>query len=575
MNSLDLLSRYFAAASQRRNVRVLAWLLLTFIVLVGAYSVVFHVLMNHEGQRHSWTTGVYWTLVTMTTLGFGDVTFESDIGRIFSVFVLLSGSAFLLVLLPFAFIQFVFTPWMSLREAARAPRRLPESISGHMVLTSLGPIEEALIEHAEHADVPYVVITGDLPQALQWHDRGYSVMFGAIDHPDTYRAARVEAASLVTATQSDMTNTNITFTAREHSSIVPIVATAARETAVDNLRLAGADQVLMLGEMLGTAMAERALAPGHSQPIGRYADLVIAEAVAAGTDLVGRSLADLRLRALSGVGVLGVFQRGVFEVATASTVIGDTGVLLLAGTPEQLERYDRLHSPSDPPETATIIVGAGRVGRAAARRLGAAGAPHRIIEQRPERIRNSDVFVHGDAADIEVLEAAGIAEATTVLITTHDDDVNIYLSIYCRRLRPDVRIIGRANLDRNVTTLYRAGADAVLSYASTGAMAIWNHVRPEDLIVIAEGLNVFRRAIPPELVDKPLGVTHIRRDTGCNVVAIEADGLIVGNPDKSVRLPAGGSLLLIGDDDADDRFAERYGSARQRRVGTLRRRAAR
>jgi voltage-gated potassium channel len=73
-----------------------------------------------------------------------------------------------------------------------------------------------------------------------------------------------------------------------------------------------------------------------------------------------------------------------------------------------------------------------------------------------------------------VLERAGIDDASAVIITTHDDDMNVYLTIYCRRLRPDMRIIGRANLDRNVTTLYRAGADAVLSYASTGANAIWN-----------------------------------------------------------------------------------------------------
>ena len=61
----------------------------------------------------------------MTTLGFGDITFESDAGRLFSVVVLLSGSAFLLVMLPFVFIQFVFIPWMDERDRRRAPRALP------------------------------------------------------------------------------------------------------------------------------------------------------------------------------------------------------------------------------------------------------------------------------------------------------------------------------------------------------------------------------------------------------------------------------------------------------------------
>jgi hypothetical protein len=56
-------------------------LLALLVVVVAGYSAVFHVLMDREGQRHSWATSVYWTVVTMSTLGFGDITSESDAGR--------------------------------------------------------------------------------------------------------------------------------------------------------------------------------------------------------------------------------------------------------------------------------------------------------------------------------------------------------------------------------------------------------------------------------------------------------------------------------------------------------------
>jgi len=61
-------------------------------------------------------TGVYWTLVDMTTLGFGDITSTSDMGRLFSIVVLLSGVVFLLVMLPFLFIRLFYAPWLEVHR---------------------------------------------------------------------------------------------------------------------------------------------------------------------------------------------------------------------------------------------------------------------------------------------------------------------------------------------------------------------------------------------------------------------------------------------------------------------------
>ena len=92
---------------------------------------------------------------------------------------------------------------------------------------------------------------------------------------------------------------------------------------------------------------------------------------------------------------------------------------------------------------------------------------------------------------------AGIDHAPAIVITPHDDDMNIYLTIYCRRLRPDIQIISRATRERNVSTLHRAGADFVLSYASMGATTIFNYLRRAGVVVIAEGLASRRDARAP------------------------------------------------------------------------------
>ena len=71
----------------RDNLARLSRLLLILFGMIATYSVLFHVLMEREGQDHSWLTGVYWTLTVMSTLGFGDITFHSDLGRAFTIFV--------------------------------------------------------------------------------------------------------------------------------------------------------------------------------------------------------------------------------------------------------------------------------------------------------------------------------------------------------------------------------------------------------------------------------------------------------------------------------------------------------
>jgi Trk K+ transport system NAD-binding subunit len=559
MKSLGLILGYLSGPANRRNLKVVGWLVAALVALTAIYSVIFHQLMADEGREFSWPTGIYWSLTVMSTLGFGDITFQSDAGRMFTVVVLITGALFIFVLLPFSFIQFIFVPWMERREAARAPRELPAKTSGHLVLTNLGTIEDSLIRRADRSDLPYVVIVPDLADALARYDEGYRVMVGDLDDPDTYRRARVSTAAMVASTRPDTTNTNIAFTVREFDPSVPIVATASTTAAVDVLDLAGCDEVLQLGQMLGRSMAERVLGgDARSHVVGEFDDLLIAEAGVASTSLVGTTIAQSDLRNRFRVNVVGVWQRGRFQIAEPTTELTPTSVLILAGSKEQLAAYDAAFASDQQLDCPVIIIGGGRVGRSAGRTLDAAGIDYRIIERLPERVRDDTHYVVGDAAELSVLERAGIERTDAVLVTTHDDDVNVYLTLYCRKLRPDIQIISRANLDRNVSTLHRAGSDAVLSYASIGATAIWNTLGLNDTLVLAEGLDVFRVPVPGALRGRTLAESSIRTATGCNVVAVARGDQMTSNPDPFVPLAADADLLLIGDAEAEQRFLEKY-----------------
>lgn len=543
----------------RRNLGALRNYLLFLTLLVALYSVLFQALMRAEGQRHTFITGVYWTLTVMSTLGFGDITFQGDLGRLFSMVVLLSGVILLLVVLPFAFIQFVVSPWLEAQSALRTPRSLPDDTHGHVIITHHDPIAVSLIQRLVAHGRPYCVLEPDLKTAMELHDAGVRVVVGQRDDIETYRAVRAESAALIVATGNDYVNTNTVFTANELAPAVPIVSVVRAPDSVDILQLAGSCCVLQVPEMLGQALARLTVGGDRrAAVIGRFGELVIAEAPITGTELVNRPLVGSGIKETTGLTVVGFWARGHFTPPTPDFVLTSSTALVLAGSEEQLARFSAQTRAPGRQNAPAVILGGGRVGRAVARALRERGVPHRIVEKEPSRVRDSPVYVQGSAADLAVLEAAQIREAVAVIVTTNDDDANIYLTLYARRLRPDVQIVSRATLERNVSTLHRAGADFVLSYAAMGANAAYNVLEGDDVVMLAQGLDVFREPVPSSLVGRTLAQSAIRETTGCSVVALEHGGETRINPPADIPLPADAELILIGTTDAERSFLRRF-----------------
>jgi len=555
-----MISQFVQIMTKRkeRNVRMLFRFLLVLATMVTVYSILFHFIMILEDQTFSWITGFYWSLTVMSTLGFGDITFTSDLGKLFSVIVLLSGLIFLLIMLPFTFIQFFYAPWLDAQRKARAPRELPEDTQGHVILTSYDPIAMNLIERLRQYQYPYVIVMEDIQRALELFDLDHPVVVGDLSDPETYRRIKVRKAALVLANLDDMMNTNIAFTVREISKEVPIAANADLDDSVDILQLAGSTYVLQFMKLLGQSLSRRVLMTStRSNVIGRIDSLLIAEAPTMKTPLVGKTLQQAKLREATGITVVGVWERGKFELPTATTPIGSTTVLLLAGSAEQLKAYDDHIGGYQEFRAPVLILGGGRVGRAAAESLEQAGTDYRIIEKN-KRLAVTDNYIHGSAADINTLMQAGIEEAPSVIVTTHDDPTNIYLTIYCRKLRPDIQIICRANLDKNISKLHNAGADLVMSYGSLAANTILNLLKPDEVLMLAEGLNVFRAGMHPSFVGKSLAESHIRMRTGSSVIAISRDGEMLNNPAPSVHFKENDEIILIGTDEAERRFLKMY-----------------
>jgi voltage-gated potassium channel len=555
------LAYFVRGPGTRRNLKVLFKFFLVLVGLVTLYTILFHLIMDYEGQSHSWLSGLYWTMVTMSTLGFGDIVFHSDLGRVFSVFVIVSGVLFLLIVLPFTFIQFFYAPWLEAQTRLRVPRSVDPETRDHVIMATYEPVAMALVERLKLRGRPYFIIEPDLRQAIDLEDQGYTMILGERDDPETYRRIVADRAALVIANDNDFVNTNVAFTVREMDEHVPVVVFARDPASVDVLQLAGASHVIELAEMLGQSLARRTLGGDHrANIVGEFDELVVAEAPVTGTPMVGKTLGEGWLRRTTGLTVVGAWERGTFAVPGPETEIHDSTVLVLAGSRDQLELFEELTAIYTVSEAPVLVIGGGRVGRAAAEGLRERGIEYRIIERDPARVHDPEHTVVGNAADLECLRAAGIADAPAAIITTADDATNIFLTNYCRRLRPDLAIVSRATLERNVSTLHRAGADFVMSYASMGANMIINLLERGDVVMVAEGLDVFRTPVPEALTGRLLRYSQIRERTGCHLVAWRTGNGMVINPAPDAPIPESpdSELILVGTTDAEREFHRLY-----------------
>lgn len=556
----------------RANLRALASYLAFLTALVGVYTVLFHVIKLHvEHEQHSWITGLYWTLVVMSTLGFGDITFTSDLGRFFSIVVLMSGVVFLLVMLPFLFIRLFYAPWLEAQIRLKAPRDVPSTMSGHVILTELDDLASVVVQRLRDEGVPYVIIEPDIPRAVQAANDRLSVMLGESDSRVTYERAGIHRARLVLANREDTINTNITLTIREIAATIPIVAIVEEDDSVDVLQLAGATTVLPLKIQLGEYLANRVDAgKAEAHVIGHFRNLQLAELPARDTPFVGQSVKNTHLRERTGLSLVGLWERGTLKPAYPHTLIDNDAVLVVAGTAPQVTALNGLVDQTRDTSGPVLVIGAGKVGQAAARALRRKQLRVHAIDRSAVALGpitgEVDRVFAGDAADRQVLEQAGIHESPSLLLTTNDDAMNIYLAVYCRRINPSLRIISRVTHERNVEAIHRAGADFALSYTTLGAEAISSLLQGHAPVLLGEGVELFSIKVPPLLAGHTLRESGIGSRTGMSVVGVQrADGE-VGPVSAELALTSDLDLVMLGSREQRREFADAYEGTRSRRL---------
>jgi voltage-gated potassium channel len=534
--------------------------------LMVAYSGLFQLMMRGvEGQEHSWFSGFYWVLVTMSTLGFGDIVFHTDLGRAFSVVVLFSGVVLLLIVLPYVFLNAVAVPWLQASLRLQAPREIPDSLRGHVILAGQNSMTAALKRRLESYGIPWLRIEPDAEKASREKSEGGSVLWGELDAAETWKRAGVERARLVVVDVDDIANTNVILTVREVHDQVPVASVSSSTDSIDVMELAGATHVLPLRHQLGEQLAGR-VNSGHAETheIGRIRNLVVAEFPVHGTPLVGKTVRETGLREMLGVSIVGIWEQAALRPVRPDDRLTDHCVPLVVGTEEQMAELNELLFIYDTNWNPVVVMGGGKVGRSAARSLKKRGIRVHMVERNPELARKlegvADRVVVGDASNREILTDAGVMEAPAVLLTTNDDATNVYLTVYCRRLNPELRIVSRVTRTRNIDSMRRAGADLVLSYDSLGAETITSLARGRPLVLLGEGVELLEMATPPSLQGKTLKESEIGAQTGLTVVAMEVEGELLPTPGPGQQLLPESKLIMLGSPEGRESFVKIFGN---------------
>ncbi|HUP84529.1 MAG TPA: NAD-binding protein [Acidimicrobiales bacterium] len=246
---------------------------------------------------------------------------------------------------------------------------------------------------------------------------------------------------------------------------------------------------------------------------------------------------------------------GTGTVLTTFTVVVET---LIEGQLRDLFGRRRMERKIAGMSGHVVICGWGRVGRSIASFVSTAGRQLVVIDRDAERLASVPYpTVVGNATDDDVLRAAGIDRASSLVAALDTDADNLYVSLSGRSLRPDLFIVARARTNTSEEKLLRAGADRVVNPQAIGgermgAFVVQPHVAEFVDVVMHDGSLEFRLeevAVPASsaLTGRTIRENHIRDSSGALVLALRlADGTFLTNPDPATAIEAGQVLIVVG-----------------------------
>ena len=229
----------------------------TFALVIGAGTVGYLLLEEQFG----WVDALYQSVITVSTVGFGETKPLSDSSRLFTIILIFLGvSAFTFT---FSILgEYVVAGEFRGSVRARKMRTKISGLKGHTIICGYGRIGSRIAEEFRSVDQPIVVIDNDSDVIEHIKSSGRLIVEGDAGDDQALIDANIENASrLIAATGSDATNLMISLSARTLNPDLFIVSRADEENNEQKLLKAGANRVVPIYRSTGRRMAQLALRP--------------------------------------------------------------------------------------------------------------------------------------------------------------------------------------------------------------------------------------------------------------------------------------------------------------------------
>lgn len=292
----------------------------------------------------------YMSLTTVTTVGYGEIRPLSQAGRVFNSVLILFGVGVIFLAIG-AMTQTVIELEFNEIFGKRRVRRMIDKLDRHYIVCGFGRVGRGAAVELQRAGAPFVVLDRDQARVERALRDGMLALLADATRDDMLKDAGIDRArGLVAALTTDADNLFLVLSAKTLNPVINVAARAGEEEAEKKLRRVGADVVFTPYNITGYRLAQSLLRPQVSefldfttQNIGLNASIEQV-VVAGGSEVAGRSLAQMQVRRELGVIVLAI-RRGDGRMQfnpPADAVIAGGDCLVVMGEPENLRRLERM-----------------------------------------------------------------------------------------------------------------------------------------------------------------------------------------------------------------------------------------